>query len=1188
VMTAEQINSGSSNTTNAWKYMLNGEASDYWYWDGSQNGIWDSHPTRAVNQAVQYAQSVVNSGSDLTGPTIFQPQREPYNPGATEWGINQPSDMTVWTYVFDVHGLKSVKLKYRTDVDGVNSTSSSQNETYSGGSEVNAWVELNMSGVTKSSTTNPSPLYKAKEFSAQITGLNNVLLDYYVEAVDSFDNVSKSVISHVWIGQNSGGGGGESGVSWSPVNPTNNDTITITVSGATQGAKLHWGVNNVGSSWQTPNSVYRPAGSTLFNGTGPAVESPMTGPDTASKLTIKLGPFNNVAQAVSKIAFVIHYNDNTWDNNSGQDYHIELPDTSQPTQTFTMDGQLDVSAQSVASNGGLNLYLGWNNTELYVATQSAQQQGGDMFIFVSDSQRAVTTAQWAKAGSVAAWDVFLGNESSNNWNGWFDKGTSTTVTNSAGTYLEGTINILQEFGKIPAKLYIAVGKYQTPDGGSLTAQVPAGNGNGNIEPTELYEFDYTFSGVSPPAAPNLSSPSNGATNQTTTVSLQWSASSGATLYHVALSIDSTFTATIVNDSNVSSTGKSVSSLSYSTKYYWRARAKNAGGWGDWSATWNFTTMAQPQPPDTPVLLFPPNDTTNILRDVTCQWQSSSGATAYHIAVSKDSAFATTIVNDSLVNSTFKQVSSLSINTTYYWRVRAKNSVGWSAWTSVRNFTSGNPYPRVSIHDIQFVPDSLLVCLDEGVCPPSSQYSQYVGDTVTITALCIAPPRTLKFGGGFSLLVSDTGAYGLWKGVLVIANSSDTNQLISDGIMEIKRGKVFEMLCVVNEFSGEPLVTNTHLTPLPGNSIKILGTKNVPIPIKSNLTDVKKYQTAEPREGIYTYITDVVVIGYINVGGGTAFTVVDDIGNEVTITRLTIDQEIPLPELYSSIDTLRGLVYSVFSSPYPAYSKCYITPITPSDIVYASHYVSPTSLNFGYAQVDSSRIGSFCFYNQLGTSITVQSIVSTNPVFTVFPETTTIPARSSKSFNVTFTPTNTGDFSGYILLTHTASSQPESIFVNGTGVSYAPIDVSISVFEGWNLLSLPVLAGNDSVHHIFPQALSQPFFFDHSNGYGTSQRIERGKGYWLKFDTTQNISVSGFQIDADTIDVKAGWNLIGTISEPVSIDSVISIPDGIISSQFFGYHFGYVSPTVLEPAKGYWVKVSQDGKIYLSGTTMYKR
>lgn len=487
VATANQIAPNHPNMTNAWKYLLNAEASDYWYWDGSQGGIWDSHPTRAANQAVSFAQPVLGNGSDQTPPTIYLPQREPYNPGGTEWNIAQPNNFTVWTYVFDVSGLQSVTLKYRLDADGANPLSSIQNETYAGGSEVGSWMNVPMTGVVIPPQTNPAPTLKAKEFSAPINGLLNTLVDYYVEAVDSVGNIARSPIQHVWVGPNTtGGGGGTAGVSWSPANPTINDTITITVTGATQGAKLHWGVNNNGSSWQSPHTVYWPINSYLFGGAGPAVESPMIGPDSG-RLTIKLRPFNSNAQIVQRVAFVIHFNDNTWNNNGGSDFHITIAGNTQ--LQFVMNGMIDSSAQLIASNSGINLYVGWNGSDLYVGTQSAQSQGGDMFIFVADSLRPLRAAQWAKAGQVAQWSAFLGNESTNNYSGWYNaNGTAynTGVQNTAGGALEGTINLQTLFGAIPAVVYLAVGKWQTNDGGSLLAQAPAGNGNGNIESSELH------------------------------------------------------------------------------------------------------------------------------------------------------------------------------------------------------------------------------------------------------------------------------------------------------------------------------------------------------------------------------------------------------------------------------------------------------------------------------------------------------------------------------------------------------------------------------------------------------------------------------------------------------------------------------------------------------------------------------
>jgi len=500
VFTAEQIDPNSTNTTNAWKYLLNAEASDYWYWDGSQNGMWDSHPTRGANQAVQFAQQVINGGTDLTPPTIYLPQREPYNPGATEWNIAQPSDLSVWTYVFDVNGLKSVKLKYRTDSDGENSLLTTHNETYAGGADVGSWMDLAMIGTDKPSQTNPPPTVKASEFSAEINGLKETLIDYYVEAEDSNGNIARSPIQHVWIGANTGGGGGGTGnpmLSWFPSSPKKDDSIRITISGATQHGKLHWGVNNNGSNWQQPNQVYFPANSILFNGTGPAVQSPFIYNSSDSTLKIILGPFNKPDQSVNTIAFVINYANNTWDNNGGQDYHIvfgTMDTTVQPG--FVMDGTLDAKAVNVASNNGIDLHIGWNSSELYIASQTAVSQNGDMFIFISDSARPLKAAAWGKTGKVSGWNIFLGNESSNNWSGWFDKnGVGTTLQNKSGTILEGFFSPLSVFGNVPSKLYIAVGKYGTADADPLLSQVPAGNGDSNIDPNEWFEYKYGITSV---------------------------------------------------------------------------------------------------------------------------------------------------------------------------------------------------------------------------------------------------------------------------------------------------------------------------------------------------------------------------------------------------------------------------------------------------------------------------------------------------------------------------------------------------------------------------------------------------------------------------------------------------------------------------------------------------------------------
>lgn len=213
VYTAEDILGGASpqnainNTGNAaergWHYLTQAQASDHWYWDGTE--IWDSNVTRGANLAAMQANAVLtphNLQNETTPPSVFLPQRDIYNPGEVEWGPNPESpDFNIWTYAYDVSGLTSVTLKYRIDGDGTNPLSSIQNETYAGGSEVGQWVSIPM---TSSDVAPPSGIlaanYRALMYSAPINGIRSSLLDYFVEAVDARGNITRSEIQHVWVG----------------------------------------------------------------------------------------------------------------------------------------------------------------------------------------------------------------------------------------------------------------------------------------------------------------------------------------------------------------------------------------------------------------------------------------------------------------------------------------------------------------------------------------------------------------------------------------------------------------------------------------------------------------------------------------------------------------------------------------------------------------------------------------------------------------------------------------------------------------------------------------------------------------------------------------------------------------------------------------------------------------------------
>jgi len=137
-------------------------------------------------------------------------------------------------------------------------------------------------------------------------------------------------------------------------------------------------------------------------------------------------------------------------------------------------------------------------------------------------------------------------------------------------------------------------------------------------------------------------------------------------------------------------------------------------------------------------------------------------------------------------------------------------------------------------------------------------------------------------------------------------------------------------------------------------------------------------------------------------------------------------------------------------------------------------------------------------------------------------------------------------------------------------------IGVSVSSGWNMLSLPLVVSDSSARTLFPAAISNAFEYDVS--YIIRSALQRGRGYWLKFKSNQNLAIAGYQGDQNQVSAVAGWNLIGPFDRTVTAPS-----GGLISSRFFGYDGGYKQVDTLKPGRGYWIKMKSAGVITLGGT-----
>ena len=179
-------------------------------------------------------------------------------------------------------------------------------------------------------------------------------------------------------------------------------------------------------------------------------------------------------------------------------------------------------------------------------------------------------------------------------------------------------------------------------------------------------------------------------------------------------------------------------------------------------------------------------------------------------------------------------------------------------------------------------------------------------------------------------------------------------------------------------------------------------------------------------------------------------------------------------------------------------------------------------------------------------------------------------------------------------------------IGGSRYSFTIVDADIDEFvieytlpkvtpfpvinKGWNLLSMPVNPASSYWKDVFKFALNIPIRFA-QNSYQTNEtNLQVGVGYFVKYSDEVDTRIAGARvnrIDDENFAVRLydGWNTIGSLSEPTSVESVSLIPYGtgaFPTQEGDIYRYvtdrGYQAVSEIEPGLGYWIKVV--GQAYL--------
>ncbi len=272
------------------------------------------------------------------------------------------------------------------------------------------------------------------------------------------------------------------------------------------------------------------------------------------------------------------------------------------------------------------------------------------------------------------------------------------------------------------------------------------------------------------------------------------------------------------------------------------------------------------------------------------------------------------------------------------------------------------YPQRTLRQAQFLPLDSLIVADSvqgtSLARTTLQASAFEGDTITVTALCVVPAKVLTFtAGGWTMLLYDTSSVNSWGAMFVRVNApADTLLALQDGFLNVERGDIIRITGRISEFPSG-LNSVTQFQPIPGIAISIVGTGQIPSPIRKTVGDFYRgifpasgrpvrYSTGEPFESLIVELTDLTVDSRVNTGRGT-FSVVDANGNQISMYDAskfftlghggTIFQPgdttwVRLyPPVGARIDTIRGYITTVSGSENPRGYR--ISPIYRSDIVF---------------------------------------------------------------------------------------------------------------------------------------------------------------------------------------------------------------------------------------------------------------
>jgi photosystem II stability/assembly factor-like uncharacterized protein len=214
-------------------------------------------------------------------------------------------------------------------------------------------------------------------------------------------------------------------------------------------------------------------------------------------------------------------------------------------------------------------------------------------------------------------------------------------------------------------------------------------------------------------SPQLQLPADKSKDIPISTALTWENINGALSYE--LQVSNFFDFRYANTYELTQNSHTLTGLDNNKLYYWKVRTNYGSEKSSWSQVFSFTTLPQNiNAPQTPNINYPVETEDLYPVSLKFQWAPVSQAIDYHLQIATDWNFQSVIYNKTNITETWIDITNLDYLTTYYYRIRAHNTYGYSGYSNPGNMiTESRNWHAFRFDNWDYIKDLYFINKDIG-------------------------------------------------------------------------------------------------------------------------------------------------------------------------------------------------------------------------------------------------------------------------------------------------------------------------------------------------------------------------------------------------------------------------------------------------------------------------------------------